>query len=293
MKKLAKTMLMLCYIFAINTLVAQGVKDPKDTTIKRHIFFKDGVEDEDDSIKPWEIPYTYLRQADVMWKKRLWRIIDLREKINLPLYYPLTPNAERESVFDVLKDALKKGEITAYQFSPDLDDCFRVPLTKTEVSNMLSRSDTVTDENGNPTLVRNDVGSADIRQYMLKEDWFFDKQRSMMMVRVIGLSPMKIVINANTGEEDPGIPPAPMCWLYFPELRPLFIKTLIFNEENIAQCRTLDDIFWKRHFSSYIFQESNVYNRPISAYTNGIDAQLESERIKKKMFDIEHDMWQY
>lgn len=240
------------------------------------------------------IPYTSLRQADVMWKKRIWRIIDLREKINLPLYYPLTPNQNRKSVFEVIRNALKSGEITAYSFNAaDLDDCFKLPMTKTEIENMLSRTDTLTDENGNPKVVHSDVGSDQIRQYMLKEDWFFDKQRSVIDVRILGMAPMRVVLNANTGAEDPSIPPSQMCWIYYPQVRPLFAVTEVFNVENDAERRTLEDIIWKRQFSSFIFQESNVYNRPITTYMTGLDTQLESEKIKKKMFDLEHDMWQY
>jgi gliding motility associated protien GldN len=279
MKTLSKYAFTFALVLATGAVFAQNVLDDVDVdenTPSRRV-----------------IPYTFLRQADVMWKKRVWRIIDLREKINEPLYYPLQPNQNRKSVFEVIKTALKGGELTAYSFSTDLDDCFRVPMTKTEVDKMLSHSDTLTDENGNPKVVLTDVGSGDIRQYMLKEDWFFDKQRSVMDVRILGMGPMKVVINTNTGAEDPTIPPSQLCWIYYPQVRSLFAATEVFNVENDAERRTLEDIFWKRQFSSFIFQESNVYNRPIVAYMTGLDTQLESEKIKKKMFDLEHDMWQY
>jgi len=33
------------------------------------------------------IGYPYLREADVMWAKRVWQIIDLSQKINQTLYF--------------------------------------------------------------------------------------------------------------------------------------------------------------------------------------------------------------
>ncbi|HEX2617364.1 MAG TPA: gliding motility protein GldN, partial [Flavobacteriales bacterium] len=150
------------------------------------------------------VPYAYLREADAMWCRRVWREIDLREKVNLRLYYPLEPANGLQSLFDVIKQALLTDvSITAYDVgATGQDDEFRKPLTTAEVRALLQHTDTVFTEDldtGEQVAVLQDVSvnSADIKRYRLKEDWVFDRQRSVMDIRIIGLAPMKEVRGAD------------------------------------------------------------------------------------------------
>ena len=132
------------------------------------------------------------------------------------------------------------------------------------------------------------VTADQIIKYYVKEDWFFDKQRSVMDVRIIGISP---VINEfdEQGEEKGE---KQLFWLYFPECRYVFQNYFVYNRQNDAQRMSFDDLFWKRMFASYIHKESNVYDREVSLYEkNGIKALLLSEKIKNEMLLIEHDLW--
>ena len=132
--------------------------------------------------------------------------------------------------------------------------------------------------------------SRDIVRYVLKEDWFFDKQRSVMDVRIIGISPIVIARNPVT-QEIVGL--QNLFWLYFPECRYVFQNFYVFNNANDSQRMSFDDLFQKREFSSYIQKESNVYDRAISPNWDGLDALLESERIRNEMFTFEHDLWHF
>jgi gliding motility associated protien GldN len=123
----------------------------------------------------------------------------------------------------------------------------------------------------------------------VKEDWFFDKQRSVMDVRIIGLCPIQEILDENG--ELKGM--KPLFWVYFPECRKLFANNEVYNRWNDAERRTYEDVFFKRLFGSYIYKESNVYDRNIQQYAKGMDGLLEAERIKNDLFNIEHDLWEY
>ncbi len=237
----------------------------------------------------------HLREADVMWEKRIWRRIDLKQKMNHPLFYPQRDIEDRNSLWQLLKEAITvDGSITAYDPGPTLqDDEFRNPLLPSETEALLIDSSTVTkyDAQGQPydTTVTEPVKTADIKQFKLKEDWFFDKQRSVMDVRIIGLAPM-IERKSEQGEF---LGYAEIFWVYFPEARYVLANHEAFNPKNDAKRLTFDDLFQKRMFDSYIVKESNVYDRKISEYKEGVDALLEARDIKNKLFRIEHDLWSY
>jgi gliding motility associated protien GldN len=252
----------------------------------------DGIYNKYNTIDREPIPYTSIREADVMWSKRIWRVIDMRQKINLPFYYPVDEQKGRKSLMRILFDAIKENTITAYGTS---DEEFLSRLTPAELSNSLNKVDTLRlTRNYEPyeeydTVIPRVFNPSDVYLIRLKEDWFFDKQRSVMDVRIIGLCPIKEELDDNG--EFKGY--RQLFWVYFPECRKLFANNEVYNKWNDAERRTYEDVFFKRLFGSYIYKESNVYDRKISQYAKGMDGLLEAERIKNDLFNIEHDLWEY
>lgn len=239
-------------------------------------------------------PYVHEGERDIMWSKRVWRTIDLREKFNHPMYYPETQINDRKSLFDVIKEGIMTDEIYAYD-NPFFDDEFKVRMTKGGINEMFFHIDTTyADDPNNPdgpqimVPVPQYLTSRDIKQYWVKEDWFFDKERSVMDVRIIGLCPMKEKIDPTTGEM---IGVSPLFWVYFPQCRASFARSEVYNTKNDAQRNTYDDLFQKRMFSSFVRKESNVMDREIASYAPGIDALFEADRVKDDIGKIEHDVW--
>jgi len=240
------------------------------------------------------IPYTQIREADAMWTKRIWRTLNMREKMNHPLFYPEEEIIDRKSLFQVIKFGINEGTIKAYG-NALFDDEFQDPLTKTEAINELSEWVTIYREDDFGEIFMDSsqiqVTSYNIKQYWVKEEWFFDRERSIMDVRIIGICPVLEKMEED-GLTFKGY--KPLFWIYFPEARYVFANWDVFNTFNDAERRTYEDIFWKRIFSSYIRKESNVYDRLILDYKGtNIDMLLEAERIKKEIFDYEHDFWHY
>lgn len=237
------------------------------------------------------VAYPPLRKADVMWQNRMWRVIDMRQKINQPFYYPLDPHNHWRNLITVIMDALKEGSITAYDITNT--DEFLVPLTYQEVINrqvdtlhkVFKRPDPPYDEFD--SVIYTVFDPSKVMRFRIKEDWFFDKQRSQLMVRIIGICP--VMMKELNGVEYP----EPLFWLYFPEARPIFAKALVYNRHNDAMRLTFDDIFWKRMFGSMVYKESNVYDRRISEYASGLEALYEAERVSNELRRFEHNLWEF
>ena len=301
-----KKIILLFLTFNFTSLYAQDVLQPPSIKDMNSVYKKD----RNTNKKIQE--YTHLREADVMWSRKIWRDIDLRQKINHPFYYPMNDGNEdavrtddRRSLIDVIYSAVAEGTITAYDPKEGLDDEFRETISEAEIISKSGAGMEVTTkfdqdliaQGVDPELaqyqdtVYNPFDRNIIKKWRLKEEWFFDKQRSVMDVRIIGMAPLK-----EDRDEDNNLTGtfSPLFWVWFPETRKVLIKAEVFNlVKNDAERRTYDDIFWKRMFSSTIFKEANVMDRQIDQYMVGLDALLEAEKIKEELFNFEHDLWEY
>ena len=247
--------------------------------------------------KPWEerdrrnakpLPYESIREADVMWSKKIWRTIDLSQKMNLPFGYPQKP------LIEILHRAALSGKIRAYDPAAENADQFRKVLPIADIARIGTRTDTteivdVLTLEPKETIYSNPLTWDKITKYKIKEIWYFDSKTASMQVRIIGIAPVMADYDAN------GIYRGDMTmyWLYYPDLRDMLAKEEVFNPNNDERSLSWDDVFVYRLFESYIYKESNVYDRAIKEYATGVDVQLESDRISQGLLHYEHDMWDY
>ena len=233
------------------------------------------------------IPYPFLRQDDMMWATRHWERIQVQEKLNHPLYYPVAPLPDRKSMFDVLKDAiLVEGSIVEVF----RDDLFELPLSNQEVAGIIFRVDSITDPD-DPSIIL-EVDSIELKApnvvaWELKSDWYFDKQRGEMKNRIIGISP--VVKDPSTSEI------YNIFWIWFPDARQALSTNIAYNPDNNTRRLTFDQILQMRYFNSIVFKEDNVYDRAIDDYKQNrpMEQLLESKRIRETLRNYEHDLWQF
>jgi len=287
------------------------------------------------------IPYEHVREADAIWSRRVFQYIDLREKINQELYFPLdeinngiwSKNATRLSLWSIIRQHVINGDLRVfspynpndvygdwdgyqlkYPIDPEpglnyhTDSVFREDMVYYLGQLGPEKTEEVVDEYGD---IIYDIGpdgvetprypprdtmwytSKDIVQYRIKEDWFFDKERSVLDVRILAIAP---VINKTADDGNGNMQVSEqreLFWLYFPHCRFVFNNYFVYNNKNDAQWMSFDDLFWKRKFNSVIYKQSNTYDRKIESYRAGIDALYESEKIKNEIRNIEHDVWSF
>lgn len=286
-KFLSIAALSLSVTFVSAQLTGGSIKNAIDTP-------RDNVFDEIHMEFKKPVPYPPLRQSDVIYKKRIWQKIDFLEKMNQPFYYPIEPHLAWKSFMTIILDALRSGELTAYD--DRVDDEFTTPLNWSELQLRLNgQTDSIDQYDQNGVFLGKKITFPDayqegeVKVLKLKEVWYFDKQRSQMMVRILGLGPVREFIDSETQEKREQT----LFWIYFPDARPILAKAMVFNRKNNGARLTYDDVFWKRLFDSYVYKEENVYDREISQYAIGMDALLESNRIKNEIFELEQSFWKY
>ncbi len=242
------------------------------------------------------LPYEHLRWDDALFAEKVWRELDLREKMNKVFQYEAVDDNGSQIFMDILMKAVLSGEVTAFS-----DERFTTPLALNEVQLLTAGSmDTVAQTNvTDPSLIeryvvtRTSFDSKSVLKIRLKEEWVFDRESSRMFCRILGICPLKTQYAPNGKER--GV--TPMFWIYYPDIRATFTRYEVYNPKNMGQSRmTWEELFESRMFSSYVIKSTmdNPGNKNIKAYIKDpILALLEGDNIKEKMFNFEQDLWSY
>lgn len=235
------------------------------------------------------IEYDYVREADVVWERRIWRLIDTREKVNIAFRSPIKP------FFNILREIAENGDAAVFKAED-----FKEPLTIDEIDAKLNQVDTTVVWDPDTyeekvQVVKNEINWEDIKQFRVKEVWYFDKELSSFKSRILGICPILQRIDADTGEFKYQ---EQLFWIYYPEARFALARYRVQNDDNDIAPMSWYDLFESRFFSSYILKISNPLDlRVQDVYygyeREGFDRLMESDRIKAELFNFEHDLWEY
>jgi len=260
-----------------------------------------------DNDKP--LPYGYVHDRDVLMGKTVWEIIDLDERINFPLYFPVdTANIgkDRRSLFNVLIKGIKEGRITEVYG----DDYFNTKKSLADMGSTFTYIDTIQagrDEINtyyddymsgkrvlDPQYIdKRELTAQDISGFKIKGLWYFDKRQGELKYRMLGICPVAPEAR-EIGNENPDV--IELFWVYFPAIRDVLHESKAFNDRNSAMPITYDHLLNSRRFNAVIYKEENVMgDRKIDEYMkdNAQNQLLESERVKDKIRNFEQDMWNY
>lgn len=254
---------------------------------------------EKDNDNPLE--YGYVDDRDVLWAKTTWETIDLDERVNFPLYYPIdTVNigSDRRSLFEVLMKGIRTGELkNVYS-----DSYFTEKRTLEDLGATMKKVDTTEygieqlnagEAISNEYIDTRELTSQDIAEYKVKGIWYFDKRQGELKYRLLGIAPVAPDVNF-IDDEEPDL--VPLFWVYYPHVREMLHNAKAFNRENTYKPISFDHILNSRRFSSVIYREDNEQgDRKVEDYINdnALLQLFESQRIKENIRDFEQDMWNY
>jgi gliding motility associated protien GldN len=267
-----------------------------DNTIRRSLR-QDNAYDKSSLTQRTPLPYEHLRWDDAFYAEKVWRELDLREKMNKVFMYESMEDDGSQIFVNMLMKAVQSGEVTAFS-----DDRFTTPLSVSAVQQLVAGSlDTVPkydikqiDKVVGYVVTRKSFDPKSINKIRLKEEWVFDRESSRMHARILGIGLLKTEYFPNTNKERGT---SSLFWVYYPDLRPSLVKSEVYNPKNMGQSRmTWEELFESRMFSSYIVKSTldNPQNKLIRNYIKDPILQLlEGENIKEKIFNFEQDLWSY
>jgi gliding motility associated protien GldN len=277
---------------------SSGLGTGLDTNFKKTLRW-DGAFAPDTSTTLLPLDYEFLRKDDALFAEKVWRELDLREKMNQSFRYNSQEDNGDQKFIAVLLNAVRTGKVLAFA-----DDRFTQPLDMAAIQTAMggaAGADTskVLDPNDNSKILEYVVtprvfNTNDVMKLRIKEQWVFDREASRMFVRIIGICPLKTDYFEGTKRER-GV--QPMFWVYYPDLRPLLASYQVYNPKNMGASRmTWEELFESRMFSSYIIKSEldNPGNRSIQAMIKDpILRLLEGDNIKNRIFDYEQNLWSY
>ena len=242
------------------------------------------------------IEYPEIDDTDVLWSKVVYEFIDLNEKLNFQLLFPVNDEqytSTRKSLWKIIRENVENGSI---------DEVFDVRNDNFLNSNKITGTEKIKDFYGSKytpgdSRPQTYATSSDITGYKIKGVWFFDKKHSEMKYRLLGIQPVGRNLKESGKEQG-------YFWIWYPSIRDILSNHLVFNDKNNNNRISFDDLLVNRRFSSYIYKYDNVYgDRTIRDYIRQRNGEsnrqyqlrliMESERIKKEILDFDVDMWGY
>ena len=272
--------LIVCFLFSVNSFSQANILNattPSEIGIQNF----DQKQSDNDSF----LEFDYIDERDILWSKIVYEKIDLNEKLNFPLLFPVNDETyakNRKSLWRILKENIINKRITELYF--DRNDNFKDKMSFNDVMEVVSFTELI---NGVQTPAE-ELKSIDITAYRIKGMWYFDKRQGEMKYRLLGLMPVGKNLKDDDGKNN-----TDLFWIWYPSVRKILHEEKVFNDKNNASSISFDQLLVSRRFSSFIYKEDNVYgDRSIKDYKiPGLESILESQRIKKEILDFEQDMW--
>lgn len=228
-------------------------------------------------------------EEDVVWRRDIYREIDLNNDANAALYYPVEPVGGQMNLFTYMFKLMLSGKVRAYQYRLDGNESFRYEdrvVPKTFMDNYHIYYER---KNGSLTLDDSDIPSREVKAYYVKESSYFDQRTATFHTKVLALCPIM------TREDDFGDTGTkyPLFWMKYDDLAPYLTKQQIMTSNlNNAATMSIDDYFVRNQYKGKIYKTTNMLGKTLAQYCPTDSAMAkEQKRIEAELAAFEKNIW--
>lgn len=228
-------------------------------------------------------------EEDVVWRRDIYRTINLEDDANAGLYYPVEAVGSQMNLFTYLFKLMMRGRINCYEYRLDGNEVFN-DASKIKPLAFLNNYHIYYEKKGNGINIDNsDIPSKEVKSYYVKESAYYDQRSATFHTKVIALCPIM------SREDDFGDAPQtyPLFWVKYDDVAPYLSKQIIMTSDlNNAATMTLDDYFTKNMYRGKIYKTTNMLGKTIAQYCpNDSAVAKEQRKIEKQLKDVEQSVW--
>ena len=235
-------------------------------------------------------PTSASMDEDVVWRRDIYRELDLNEDSNSPLYYPVEPLGSQVNLFTYMFKLMLSGRIKAYQYKLDGNESFNeedVVKPKAFLDNYHIYYEK--DANGRMRLDNSDIPSKEVKSYYIKESSYFDQHTSTFHTKVLAVCPIM------TRDDDfgDGGNKYPLFWVKYDDLAPFLAKQQIMTSNlNNAAVMSVDDYFVRNQYKGKIYKTNNMLGKTLAQYCPSDSAMSkEQKKIEAELAAFEKNIW--
>lgn len=226
---------------------------------------------------------------DVVWRRDIYREINLEEDANAGLYYPVEPVGSQMNLFTYIFKLMMRGDIKAYEYRLDGNEVF-TDSARVKPLAFLDNYHIYYERNGGRVRLDNsDIPSREVKSFYVKESAYYDQASATFHTKVLALCP----IMSREDDFGDGAQKYPLFWVKYDDLAPYLSKQIIMTSNlNNAATMSMDDYFTRNMYKGKIYKTTNMLGKTLSQYCHTDSAMIkEQKRIEAELAAFEKNIW--
>ena len=287
MKNIARTALLVAAVMLGQYAVAQPPARKKDDAKKQ------------EQTATYEVPLSQRAKSqyptnetpsEVVWKRDIYRVLDLKKEKNASLYYPVQPIGNSMNLFTFIFGHILDNSIVAYNYNIDGYESFTAD-NRVNPREMLENYGIYYElgEGDVPVVNPSDLPSNEVLSYYIKESYYYDQRTATFHQRVTAICP----VLHRSGEFSSEVTKYPMFWLKYDDISALLaMQPLMTSSINNVMSTTMDDFFRNGYYKGEIYKTLNTRNLAITQYCkDSAEIKKEQEKIEQQLSDFRTNLW--
>lgn len=233
---------------------------------------------------------TLVVPQEVVWKRDIYRSLDLKKEKNASLYYPVEPMGQSVNLFTYIFRLILEGSVNAYTYNLDGYESF-TEENKIAPKDLLDNYRIYYEEkDGEYVVGKSDIPSSEVLSYYIKESYYYDQRTATYNQRVTAICPVLHRAEEFTTE----VTKYPMFWLNYDEIAQILAQQpIVTSSYNNVSTMTIDDYFTKNCYDGEIYKTVNLRNLALNQYCKDTTAiKKEQENIEKQLTTFRSNLWE-